>query len=149
MAQDTRSESVTGDRGPADDALVRAAKEAREQAYAPYSKFKVGAAVLCTDGRVFTGANVESASYGLSCCAERVAVFKAVSEGCRSFDAIAVVSDAAPPATPCGACRQVLVEFSPDARIITENLQGDRTEALVKDYLPCAFIPTALPVGMI
>ncbi len=149
MAQDARLDRVTGDTEPADDALVRAARAAREQAYAPYSKFKVGAAVRCTDGRVFTGVNVESASYGLSCCAERVAVFKAVSEGCRSFDAIAVVSDATPPATPCGACRQVLVEFSPDARIIMENLRGDRTEALVKDYLPRAFLPTALPPGSI
>ena len=130
-----------------DDALVNAAKEAREKAYAPYSGYKVGAAVRCKDGRVFTGVNVESASYSLTCCAERVAIFKAVSEGCRSFEAIAVVSDGASPVAPCGACRQVLIEFSPQARMIMENLRGDRTEALVKDYLPDAFLPTALPPG--
>jgi len=128
-----------------DDALVNAAKEAREKAYAPYSGYKVGAAVRCKDGRVFTGVNVESASYSLTCCAERVAIFKAVSEGCRCFDAIAVVTDGPRPAAPCGACRQVLVEFSPEARIIMENLQGERAEAFLRDYLPDAFLPTTLP----
>lgn len=128
-----------------DDDLVSAAKQTRDKAYAPYSRYKVGAAVRCIDGRVFTGANVESASYSLTCCAERVAIFKAVSEGCRCFEALAVVTDGPRPAAPCGACRQVLVEFSPAARIIMENLQGDRVEALARDYLPDAFLPTALP----
>jgi cytidine deaminase len=132
------------DQARSDEALVRAARDAREQAYAPYSGYKVGAAVRCKDGRVFSGANVESASYGLTCCAERVAIFKAVSEGCRRFDAVAVVTGGAKPAAPCGACRQVIVEFSPDARIIMENLEGERAEAKARDYLPDAFVPAAL-----
>ena len=95
------------------DALARMAIEASERAYAPYSKFKVGAALLAEDGRVFTGCNVENASYGLTNCAERTAVFKAVSEGVTRFKAIAIAGGVGDVAMPCGACRQVLAEFCP------------------------------------
>jgi len=105
------------------DALVEAARAAREHAVAPYSHFRVGAALEADDGTVFTGCNVESASYGLTCCAERVAVFKAVSEGERGYEAIAVVADADAPAPPCGACRQLIWEFCGDVPVILANLQ--------------------------
>lgn len=113
------------------DALIAAAKQARENAHAPYSNFRVGAALLAKSGRIYTGCNVESASYGLTCCAERVAILKAVSEGERGFEAIAVVTGADTPATPCGACRQVIWEFCGDVPVILANLQGrvDRERA--------------------
>ena len=95
-------------------ALVALARDSREQAHAPYSKFKVGAALLAASGEIVTGCNIENASYGLTLCAERVAVFKAVSEGFREFDAIAVVADSPRPTAPCGACRQILWEFCGD-----------------------------------
>ena len=117
-----------------DDALVALARKARDKGYAPYSGFKVGAAVLCEDGRVFTGVNVENASYGLTCCAERTAIFKAVSEGCGHFTAIAVVGGQDEPATPCGACRQVIFEFAPGARIIMEDMSGDRLVSSIAEY---------------
>ena len=95
------------------DLLVQAAREAARQAYCPYSNYRVGAAVLSGDGQVYTGCNVENASYGLTMCAERVAVFKATSHGCRAFAALAVAGGSgANPASPCGACRQVLAEFA-------------------------------------
>lgn len=106
-----------------DDKLLAAALAARENAYAPYSKFTVGAAVLADDGRIFTGCNVENASYGLTCCAERNAIFAAVSSGARSFKALCVVADTDAPVAPCGACRQVLAEF-PFEKIILANCRG-------------------------
>ena len=109
--------------------LVRKAVEARDSAYAPYSRFRVGAAVLGEDGRIFTGGNVENASYGLTVCAERVAVFKAVSEGTRNFTAIAVAAEGEGPVSPCGACRQVLAEFSPFARVIMVGLLSEGVQA--------------------
>jgi cytidine deaminase len=113
--------------------LLKEAGKAAEKAYAPYSKFRVGAALLTKEGKVFTGCNVENASYGLSMCAERVAVFKAVSEGYREFEAIAVVSDP-PGASPCGACRQVLHEFSPNIKVIFNGEQFSLTELLPKPF---------------
>ncbi len=121
------------------DKLIEMAKEARKNAYAPYSNFKVGAALLTKSGRVFTGCNVENSSFGASMCAERVAVFKAVNEGEREFQAIAVVTDTKEPAMPCGLCRQVLSEFSLDIKIYAANLNGDVRETTLKDLLPYAF----------
>ena len=105
-------------------ALIAAARTAREHAHAPYSNFRVGAAVRAKSGRVFTGCNVENATYGLTLCAERVAIFKAVSEGERGFDAVAVVADTDTLTPPCGACRQILWEFCGDAEVILANLGG-------------------------
>lgn len=127
------------------DELVALATTARLAAYAPYSRFRVGAAVRGTSGRVYTGCNVESASYSLTCCAERVAVFKAVSEGERGIVACAVVTDVQPPVGPCGACRQVLLEFGPDAPIVWANLAGERCESTMRALLPGAFDASQLP----
>ncbi|OQX56957.1 MAG: cytidine deaminase [Thermotoga sp. 4484_232] len=118
--------------------LIERARKARENAYAPYSKFKVGAAILTEDGEVYTGVNVENASFGLTVCAERVALFKAVSDGKRSFKAIAVVADSEEPVPPCGACRQVLSEFG-DMKVIMANLKGDVKIARLRDLLPDSF----------
>lgn len=123
-----------------DQALIAAARQVCRNAYAPYSDFPVGAALRTRAGRMFTGCNVESASYGLTMCAERVAVAKAVSEGERDFEVIAVVSRGA--ATPCGACRQVLSEFNPDLRVILADLEGDELpyrKFRLSDLLPEAF----------
>jgi len=106
------------------DALIAAARTAREHAHAPFSNFRVGAAVRAKSGRVFTGCNVENATYGLTLCAERVAIFKAISEGERGFDAVAVVADTDTLTPPCGACRQILWEFCGDAEVILANLEG-------------------------
>jgi cytidine deaminase len=119
--------------------LIAAATAARERAFAPYSRFKVGAAVRGASGRIHTGCNVESASFGLTCCAERVAVFKAVSEGERGIVAIAVVTDVSPPAAPCGACRQVLYEFGADMAVVRANLASERVDASMRDLLPDGF----------
>lgn len=124
--------------------LIQLATEAREQAYVPYSHFKVGAALLSEDGRVFRGANIENASYGLTVCAERTAMFKAVSEGANRFKAIAVVTDLADPASPCGACRQVLAEFAPDLEVIMANTQGNIVRKKLVELLPLAFTPQKL-----
>jgi len=125
-----------------DKDLVRAALEAREHAYAPYSHFRVGAALLTRSGRVFTGANVENASYGLSVCAERVAAFNAVAAGEREFEAIAVVTGNG--VMPCGACRQVLAEFGPDMRIIVADAEGNSRTYRLPDLLPGRFTPEDL-----
>jgi cytidine deaminase len=106
------------------DDLIAAARAARENAHAPFSKFRVGAAVRGISGRVFTGCNVENATYGLTLCAERVAIFKAVSEGKRKFESVAVVADTDRLTPPCGACRQILWEFCGDAEIVLANLNG-------------------------
>jgi cytidine deaminase len=106
------------------DALITAARRARENAYAPFSNFRVGAAVRATSGRIHTGCNVENATLGLTCCAERVAIFKAVSEGERGFDAIAVVTDVDRLTPPCGACRQIIWEFCGDVPVVLANLKG-------------------------
>lgn len=119
--------------------LIRMAAEARHEAYAPYSGFRVGAAVVCDDGRIFTGANVENAVYGLSICAERVAMSNAVSEGYRKFEALAVIADGPTPCPPCGACRQFLAEFGADSLVIMANIKGEVKKALIKELLPYAF----------
>jgi cytidine deaminase len=106
------------------DTLISAAKLARENAHAPLSNFRVGAALRAKSGRIFAGCNVENASYGLTLCAERVAIFKAISEGERGFDAIAVVTDTDALTPPCGACRQIIWEFCGDVPVIMANLEG-------------------------
>ena len=106
------------------DNLIAAASAARENAHAPYSNFRVGAAVRARSGRVFTGCNVENSTYGLTLCAERVAIFKAISEGERGFDAVAVVTDTDALTPPCGACRQIIWEFCGDAEVVLANLKG-------------------------
>ena len=105
-------------------ALIATAEQARQNAHAPFSRFRVGAALRAKSGRIYTGCNIENASYGLTCCAERVAIFKAVSEGERGFDAIAVVSDTDALTPPCGACRQIIWEFCGDVPVILANLKG-------------------------
>ena len=124
--------------------LIKLATEARENAYAPYSRFKVGAALLTSDGRVFTGCNVENATYGLTVCAERVALWKAVSEGEKKFEAVAVVADGERPPSPCGACRQLLWEFCDDIEVITANLRGGRQSYHLSELLPYPFDRTSL-----
>jgi cytidine deaminase len=126
------------------EALVAAAHEARDRAYAPYSGFQVGAALLTDDGSRFTGANVENASYGLSMCAERTAVFHAAAQGVRRLQAVAVVASNDEPTWPCGACRQVLYEFGPDLVVISEGKGGRREERSLGELLPEAFGPNDL-----
>lgn len=121
------------------DELVVAAEAARTHAYAPYSRYAVGAAVRTGDGRVFAGANVENASYGLSLCAERVAVFTAVANGARAIEAVAVVTEGPEPATPCGACRQVLAEFGRDATVVMSAAGASARVSSVGELLPAAF----------
>ncbi len=118
--------------------LIESARLARESAYAPYSHFKVGAAVRTKSGRVFTGCNVENLSFGLTICAERVAVGAAVAAGERDFEALAVVADSKEPVTPCGACRQVLAEFSPTLPVCSANLEGAVYESSIAELLPRA-----------
>ena len=121
-------------------ALIELARQARERAHAPYSGFKVGAAVECQDGTVFVGCNVENSSYGLSLCAERIAIFKAVSEGRRDLLRIAVIADAYAPVRPCGACRQVISDLlGVDAEVIMANLAGLTDTKYVQDLLPLPF----------
>jgi len=120
------------------DELLSAARQVRESAYAPYSRFPVGAALRTSSGRIFCGCNVENLSFGLTVCAERAAVFAAVAAGETKFDAIAVVADSVQPVTPCGACRQVLAEFSSDLKICSANLQGQRYETTIGELLPRA-----------
>ena len=106
------------------DTLIAAARAARENAHAPYSNFRVGATLRAGSGRIYTGCNVENATYGLTVCAERVAILKAISEGERGFDAIAVVTDTAVLTPPCGACRQIIWEFCGDVPVVLANLKG-------------------------
>jgi cytidine deaminase len=125
------------------DRLVEAASAVRDRAYAPYSGYRVGAAVLTADGRVFTGCNVENASYGLGVCAERHAVAAAVAGGGRNLVAVAVVTTSSPPASPCGACRQVLAEFG-NLEVVMANIGGERRRTTVAELLPDAFDPATL-----
>ena len=137
MSDDPRSNSALSD-----DQLVALALRARENAYAPYSKYNVGAALITADGTVFTGANVENASYGLCICAERTAIAQAISQGHRELGRVAVVTQSSPPAAPCGLCRQTINEFTSEPtklRILLENLQGERREFTLGELLPHGF----------
>lgn len=123
--------------------LLEVAKAATNNAYAPYSGFRVGAALRCDDGSIVTGCNVENASYSLTLCAERTAIFKAVSDGKREYRCIAVYVDADEAFPPCGACRQVIYEFSPDIHVIYGNRKG-YVKTTIRELLPGAF---SLPKG--
>ena len=129
-------------------ALLAEARKARASAYVPYSRFQVGAALLSRDGTVYHGCNVENASFGLTNCAERTAFFRAIADGCRpgDFVALAVVGDTVGPISPCGACRQVMLELGgPDLRVLLGNLAGDVQPTTVAALLPGAFDHTGLP----
>lgn len=129
-----------------EDELVKRAIAARDRAYAPYSDFQVGAAVLA-GGRVFEGANVENASYGLTICAERVAIARAVNEGALEIEAVAIASDCSPPAGPCGMCRQTMLEFSPEpgqVRVLIENTAGERQSFTLAELVPHGFTRSQL-----
>jgi cytidine deaminase len=121
------------------DRLIQAAREVRERAHVPYSGFKVGAAIEDEHGRVFTGCNVENATYGLSVCAERAAVLKAISEGAAKLKRVAVVADTDTLTPPCGACRQILWEFCGDAELTMANLSGNQETVSVKQIFPRPF----------
>ncbi|MGZ4032069.1 MAG: cytidine deaminase [Tumebacillaceae bacterium] len=127
--------------------LIEQAKQARELAYVPYSKFPVGAALLIEGGEVVTGCNIENASFGLSNCAERTAVFKAVSAGKKQIKHVAIIADTEGPVSPCGACRQVLAEFcDPDTPVVLTNMKQDILETTVGNLLPGAFRKGDLPL---
>ena len=126
------------------DALIKSAKQARENAHARFSSFKVGAALRTAQGMIFGGCNVENATYGLTLCAERVAIFKAISEGERHFDAIAVVTDGDPLTPPCGACRQLIWEFCGDVPVVMANLKGKVEVIRMSALFPKPFDATHL-----
>jgi cytidine deaminase len=130
--------------GPAEEDLIKVASLARQRAHAPYSKYRVGAAIRTRRNKVHAGANVENASYGLTVCAERTAAFAAVNAGDREFDAIAIVIDDDRLPSPCGACRQVLAEFSPNMKVVLATTGGLRKEATLTDLLPDPFLPENL-----
>jgi len=119
--------------------LVEEARKAMEAAFAPYSGYKVGAALLCRDGRIFTGCNVEFATYGATVCAERTALCKAVSEGARDFTHLAVISSGEGVCTPCGICRQCLYEFSRDLVVLCADARGEYEEHKISELLPFGF----------
>ncbi len=144
MSSKRQGDAETGRRSErtAQVKLVELARQARERAHAPFSDFKVGAALETRDGRVFTGCNVENSSYGLSICAERVVLFKAISEGVREFARIAVIADtpAGMPVRPCGACRQVISDLmGGEAEVVMANLRGEIETQKVKELLPAPF----------
>ncbi|MDE3194505.1 MAG: cytidine deaminase [Chloroflexota bacterium] len=130
---------------PGDEELVRVASLQRERAYAPYSRYKVGAAIRTKRNKIHSGANVENTSYGLTVCAERAAVFTAVNAGDRELDAIAIVIAGDELPSPCGACRQVLYEFGPAMRVILATTTGKRRATTLAELLPDAFGPASLP----
>ena len=131
---------MTAPLGPADEDLVRVASLARQRAYTPYSKYKVGAAIRTKRNKVHSGANVENASYGLTVCAERCAVFAAVAAGdIADYETIAVVIDGERLPSPCGACRQVLAEFTPDVRVVLATVGGQRRVTTLTELLPDPF----------
>ncbi|SHG91235.1 cytidine deaminase [Tepidibacter thalassicus] len=119
--------------------LLKLAEEARKNAYAPYSNFHVGAALLTKSGKVFTGCNVECASYGGTNCAERTAIFKAISEGEREFEKIAISSDNKGETYPCGICRQVILEFGRNIKVVVGESDGEYKEISIEELIPCGF----------
>lgn len=127
-----------------DAALVTEANAARRKAYSPYSGVKIGAAVLTSDGKIFSGCNIENASYGLSCCAERTAIFTAVAAGHRRINTIAVTGKSEEFTSPCGACRQVMVEFNPRMRVLRRGDDGFSEDVAAGDLLPSHFNPAEL-----
>ena len=118
--------------------LLEKAREAAKAAYAPYSGYKVGSAIRCADGSIYTGCNIDNASYSLTICAERTAIFKAVSEGHKDFSAIAIYADSDKAFPPCGACRQVIIEFAPNIPVLYAN-QNETIESSIEKLLPGAF----------
>lgn len=126
--------------------LLERAREARERAYAPFSQFKVGAAIQLADGRIFTGCNVECSSYGLTLCAERTAIACAVVQGGGEVVAVAIIADTERPCPPCGACRQWILEWGPQAQVVMSNLKGDIEETTIGTLLPGAFTAGFLKV---
>ena len=128
-----------------DAELLREAWAVQEQSYSPYSKMRVGAVLRSSDGRTFRGCNVENASFGLTVCAERSAISAAIASGVREFDTIAIVSDGARALMPCGACRQVLLEFAPELRVLVESRDGHRIDMTLSELIPNSFRPTDLP----
>jgi cytidine deaminase len=139
------SDASSAPNAPDADRLLKEARTAVERAYAPYSKFSVGAAVTDESGRVFTGVNIENASYGLTMCAERVAIFSAVAAGARRITAVAVTAKGAAGVTPCGACRQVMAEFcAPDTPVYCDRQGADALKRTVAELLPDAFTPADL-----
>lgn len=130
--------------GPGDEDLIKVAALQRQRAHAPYSKYKVGAAIRTKRNKIHAGTNVENASYGLTVCAERTAVFAAVNAGDREFDAIAIVIDDARLPSPCGACRQVLAEFAPNMRVVLATTGGLRKATTLTELLPDPFLPENL-----
>jgi len=129
------------------DPLIAAAAAARAKAFAPFSHFQVGAALESLDGTIVPGCNVESASYGLTICAERAAIVRGVCDGFRCFKRVAVVTDTDIPTSPCGACRQLLWEFAPDAEVLLANLRGDVVKYTVRELIPHAFNSANLANG--
>ncbi|WP_017187407.1 cytidine deaminase [Alkalibacillus haloalkaliphilus] len=128
--------------------LVQSAKEMLDKAFVPYSKFPVGAALLTKDGKVYLGCNIENAAYPVTCCAERVAIFKAVSEGEREFEALAVIANTERPVPPCGSCRQVMSEFfDPNMKVYITSKGMEVKETTVQELLPFSFTPDDLESG--
>jgi cytidine deaminase len=127
------------------DELIKAARAARSHAYAPYSNYQVGAAVLGDNGKIYGGANVENASYGLAICAERNAISAAILDGAKKLVAAAVVTASSPPVAPCGMCRQTLAEFADDLPITLVNERGEQSETTLRELLPHAFRRNDLP----
>lgn len=120
--------------------LIEEARKARDKAYVPYSEFKVGAALIAESGNMYTGCNIENASYSLTCCAERTAIFNAISQGEKELIEMAVIADSKGPVSPCGACRQVILEFfSKDAKIYLSNMEGNIKETTAENLLPFSF----------
>ena len=132
---------------PDEERLYRAAVEVMGRAYAPYSNFRVGAALFGTDGRIYTGCNVENAAYPSGMCAERAAVCVAVAQGAREFTMLAIATEAVEPTTPCGFCRQVLVEFAPTLAIVSGGRDGAIGRYTLAELLPHAFTPASLPTS--